>query len=128
MCSLELISRSTQALIKAYNEDKPFQRLILRSTAGVMFFGTPHAGARIASAAGLLDKCISHIIHQPRSQLLQEMATESGPLLEMSQNFIGRTAGMRIVSFYETHVMKPQNTVVCLLHCPSRHQSQVSRL
>lgn len=88
----------------------------MTSTAGILFFGTPHKGADLASYAVNIDKIISFIAIQPTSTIVTNMEKDCDYLWQIDDDFRGRTEGMKICSFYELGVSRLQKTTVCSVH------------
>ena len=114
-CS-RLITESTQALNKAYAGLDTRYKAIVTSTAGILFFGTPHQGADLASFAVKIDNIISFVAIQPKSTILKNMERDCDYLRQINDDFRGRSEGMTICSFYELGVSGPGKTTVCTVH------------
>ena len=88
----------------------------MTSSAGILFFGTPHRGADLASFAVMIDKIISFFAYQPSSTIVKNMEPDCDYLWQINDDFRGRADGMKICSFYELGVPKPGKTTVCSVH------------
>lgn len=99
------------------NEKLDKDRLILQAPTGVMFMGTPHRGAELATVLDLLVRLPGMVIRKEHVKLLKSHSTE---LEKLCESFGGRARELRsVVCFYETEasahgkkvVTKPSATI-----------------
>ena len=90
-----------QALIKA-SQEKRFT-VLLESTIGIFFFGTPHRGAKTDTAAFLSD--LYRIVGgAARSDHLRLLKANSPNLMEIAEAFSPLCGRFQIVTVFETEV------------------------
>ncbi|KAF2398705.1 hypothetical protein EJ06DRAFT_89082 [Trichodelitschia bisporula] len=91
-----------KALITAHENDSQYGH-ILQSCKGIVFFGTPHRGADLASRAEKIGRVPNALAFGSalRTDLLRVLKAKSDPLQAISRQFVQRAKNMQIVSFYE---------------------------
>ena len=110
-----------QAMNVAHEE--PRYNAILKSTAAIMFFGTPHrggangvatAGAAVAKAMNVLSSVTltGGATGTARSDLLRQLKPLSPEWEAISRSFVHKTKDMDIVSVYETKSLAPLDSLV----------------
>lgn len=87
--------------------------MILKSTYGVVFMGTPHQGSRSASLARHLSRLVNITTFGTgvRSDLLEDLELSSGTLEQLSLLSVSLLKELAIVSFYEQKPIGP--SLVC---------------
>lgn len=82
--------------------DQSFHHL-LKATAGVVFLGTPHRGADIASWGDTLATCAAAFGLGPDTQLLNILRKDSNRLREIFNDFavLSNEMGLDLICFYE---------------------------
>ena len=101
--------------------DRDQFRDIWRASKGVIFMGTPHRG----SASAGLGKTLGNIANVAilatgsygfnrgvKTALLEDLAQESTELIRIADDFTQRASALRIITFYETSITPPMNSVV----------------
>ncbi|ERF71993.1 hypothetical protein EPUS_07463 [Endocarpon pusillum Z07020] len=101
-----------KALIIA--KEQRYYSNILDKSRGIIFFGTPHRGSRVASWATIMSNFINTCsFHKPmRTQLFNVLSQNSAVLADISTSFKSLTLDLPIVTFYETEIMNPLNGLV----------------
>jgi hypothetical protein len=96
---------SSKALILAEHEAR--YRTLYTSTAGIIFFGTPHEGSRIAAYALSIVTLFTIITIKPGPELVKTLKPRSDVLIELTENFKKHYLARPypITSFYETKTM-----------------------
>jgi hypothetical protein len=80
---------------------------IKQSVKGVIFMGTPHLGAGIASASRFLRDIANVItVRGIRRDLLKALEPKSQELTDISRRFVHRTLSLQILSMYEQNRTK----------------------
>lgn len=99
------IASGTKALSIAHNTklNDPAVRRILECTAGIVFMGTPHAGADIAFWASLAGKLLStaSLGTSTNRRLLDLLRKGSAFLGALSVRFAVENPQLHVLSFYE---------------------------
>ncbi len=113
-----------QALILAYRN--PLYSNILDSTIGIMFFGTPHRGARGTPEMGMVlgnivDMCLKSsgsrlFMGKTRKDLLASLSANSSTLRDVAQDFTHILDGLQIITFYELEEKAPLGRLVRPFH------------
>ena len=102
-----------RALIMAHNHTSRFGSLE-SAIKGVIFLGTPHRGAEIATWSKILGQIAN--IGLPtsiRTDLLHDLRPKSEMLMAVASDFIDRGANLTIFSIYERKCIPPlQNPIV----------------
>jgi hypothetical protein len=100
-------------MIMAHEADVYYGSL-LKSTVGIVFMGTPHRGSELVTWALLLTNVVNAAFlgQAIRKDLLQELATGSGTLEGISQQFVHRSTALRIMSFIELEIERPLQDLV----------------
>ena len=116
-----------QALILAYRN--PLYSNILDSTIGILFFGTPHRGARGTPEMGIVlgnivDVCLKgsgsrFFMGKTRSDLLAALSANSSTLRDIAQDFTQILDGLQIITFYELEEKAPLGRLVRPFQCLS---------
>jgi len=90
-----------RALTRSYENER--YTTIYESVAGVMFFGTPHRGASLASWGNLLGKLVktAFLGTSTNTQLTEDLKPGSRILDHTSKAFPERAGDLKIFSFYE---------------------------
>jgi ankyrin repeat protein len=101
-----------KALIIA--KDQRYYSNILDKSRGIIFFGTPHRGSRVASWATIMSNFINTCsFHKPmRNQLFKVLSQNSAVLADVSTSFKSLALDLQIVTFYETEIMNPLKGLV----------------
>lgn len=112
-----------KALVLA-NKHKQHYEDILAATAAIVFFGTPHRGAKIAEtgiALGDLANALLRISKVTpltgtiRSDLMNTLKADCHKLQALSKSFHDQLDYLGIVTFYERNLTKPLSTLVRIL-------------
>ena len=112
------------------HEDERFAE-ILRTTAAIMFMGTPHRGSDIAASLSPLIEVVnfglkysggSLITGSMRNDLINMLSRNSNALDEINESFMPRAKNIRIVCCYETRNPDNMNRLVSTVKW-SRHSS-----
>ncbi|KAI1482662.1 hypothetical protein F4774DRAFT_370522 [Daldinia eschscholtzii] len=92
-----------KAIIRA-RERRYLYKGILSCVRGVAFFGTPNRGSAAARWAKALASVLNIVSFNSdmNSTLLQNLEKQSNVLSNISESFLDRCEGLKIVSFYET--------------------------
>ena len=116
-----------QALILAYRN--PSYSNILDSTIGILFFGTPHRGARGTPEMGIVlgnivDMCLKSsgsrfFMGKTRKDLLASLSANSSTLRDVAQDFTHILDGLQIITFYELEEKAPLGRLVRPFQCLS---------
>ena len=109
-----------QALILAFRN--PLHSIILDSTIGILFFGTPHRGARGTPEMGIVlgnivDLCLKSsgsrlLLGKTRSDLLASLSANYSTLRDVAQDFTHILDGLQIITFYELEEKAPLGRLV----------------
>lgn len=86
---------------------------IVDSTQALVFFGTPHQGAEVATWAGYLSH-ISKAVGVRSSAVTDELKTWSPTLLELNTLFSEKISDLSVSTFFElevTHGVKVRHTL-----------------
>jgi hypothetical protein len=77
----------------------------LKATAGVVFLGTPHRGANLASWGDTLATCAAAFGLGPDTQLLNILRKDSDRLREIFNDFamLANEMGLDLICFYELY-------------------------
>jgi hypothetical protein len=89
-----------QSLVKAkFNStgDNSPSDCLLKSTYGILFFGTPHRGMLVQNLLAV----VKESGHEQRTGLLEEIQQNSSTLTTQLRHFIDLCAMFKIFSFYE---------------------------
>ena len=99
---------ASKALIIAHEADT-FYGHILRSTKGIIFFGTPHRGADLASWMALFTGLINYASfgQAVRRDILKNIKRDSSQLMDISNQFVHRATLLKIMSFTEQTIERP---------------------
>ena len=83
----------------------------------IVFMGTPHRGADVASWANLAARAFStlQMSAATNTRLLSDLKRNSGTLMQISQQFVERGSAIRMKTFYETVKPDYANCLVCFL-------------
>jgi hypothetical protein len=103
-----------KALILAHERSSdPEYKQILDSTRGIAFLGVPHKGSGAAWWASFAANALkaAGAGTTTNTSLVSDLRRDSITLTDISKQFISRTAGLQIYSFYETQ--KLFGVVVC---------------
>jgi hypothetical protein len=97
----ELIPEQALGIAK---HDSKFHHL-LKATAGVVFLGTPHRGADLASWGDTLATCAAAFGLGPDTQLLNILRKDSDRLREIFNDFaiLANEMGLDLICFYELY-------------------------
>jgi hypothetical protein len=97
----------------AHESDKHYGE-ILQSCTGIVFMGTPHRGADLASWGALLSRLVNTMTLSSavRTDLLRDLKTRSKTLQIISRQFVQRGNRINIVSFYERKATRSLSTLV----------------
>ncbi|KAI1322949.1 hypothetical protein F5Y16DRAFT_403920 [Xylariaceae sp. FL0255] len=101
-----------KALIRARERDR-YEELLMK-VRGVAFFGTPHRGSSSADWASILGN-ISNVLSlgtTTNTGLLKSLQQNSKVLQDVSESFVDRGKGLRIISFCETRKLENTNILV----------------
>jgi hypothetical protein len=100
------LTRYEQALAIA-KHDQNFHH-ILKATYGVVFLGTPHRGADIASWGDTLATCAAAFGLGPDTELLNILRKDSDRLREIFNDFavLSNDMGLHLICFYELYPTK----------------------
>jgi hypothetical protein len=84
---------------------------------GIVFLGTPHRGADIASWAGFAARALQVVQMgtATNNRLLADLQRNSGTLWQISQQFVERGSALTIRTFYETVRMDFMSSLVFFL-------------
>ncbi|KAI1660262.1 hypothetical protein F4813DRAFT_401203 [Daldinia decipiens] len=101
-----------KALVRAH--ERNHYTKLLDYVQGVAFFGTPHQGSEAANWAKILASILNAVSFNSNmnSILLESLQAQSEVLFEISESFVDRCEGLKIVSFYETHKLPGTSIVV----------------
>ncbi len=82
--------------------------------------GTPHRGSELANWSSTLSAILNLATWSKaiRRSLLQELTTTSNALMEISRQFVHRSANLKLMSFVE-QLIEPQLTSLVSLFQPS---------
>lgn len=111
-----------KALILAHERSSdPEYKQILDSTKGIAFLGVPHKGFGASWWANFAANALkaAGAGTSTNTSLVSDLRRDSTTLTDISKQFIGRTAGLRIYTFYETQ--KLFGVVVCWSREIGRH-------
>ena len=113
-----------QALILAYRDS--LYSNILESTIGILFFGTPHRGARGTPEMGIVlgnivDMLLKSsgfrlFVGKTRNDLLVALNANSSILRDVAQDFSHILDGLQVVTFYELEEKAPLGRLVRALY------------
>ena len=113
-----------QALILAHQN--PLYSSILQSTIAILFFGTPHRGARGTPEMGMVlgnivDLCLKSsgsrlFMGKTRNDLLASLSANSSTLRDIAQDFTHILDGLQIITFYELEEKAPLGRLVRPFH------------
>ena len=81
----------------------------------VIFMGTPHRGADVASWANLAARAFRalHMNTATNTSLLSDLEGNSETLKQISQQFVERGSTIKMKTFYETRKLDYMNCLVC---------------
>jgi hypothetical protein len=101
----------------AHESDKHYGD-ILQSCTRIVFMGTPHRGADLASWGALLSWLVNTLTLSSavRTDLLRGLKTRSKTLQIISRQFVQRGIRIHIVSFYERKPTRSLSTLVSCRH------------
>ena len=109
-----------QAILTANHDAIDYQR-IKSSISAILFFGTPHPGADLASLAQIFTKIysvanypISGLVGSTRTDLVSNLEKDSPLLTEMAMDIRNQLTEIKIASFVEMANTLPFNTVVSI--------------
>ena len=94
-----------KAIILAHERsDEPEYKDILDNTKGIAFLGTPHRGSDSAWWGAIVANIVKglSIGTSTNSRLVSDLKKDSSSLGSISSQFVHRTKGIRIYTFYET--------------------------
>ncbi|KAE9362858.1 hypothetical protein N431DRAFT_475689 [Stipitochalara longipes BDJ] len=107
-----------KAILTANHDAIDYQR-IKSSISAILFFGTPHRGADLASLAQIFTKIysvanypISGLVGSTRTDLVSNLEKDSPLLTEMAMDIRNQLTEVKIASFVEMANTLPFNTVV----------------
>jgi hypothetical protein len=89
------IALTLQAIIDAYNDSRTTR--ICENIKSVIFMGTPHRGANLASVLGDLLRIIG-----VKRVFIDQLKSKCETITEINRLFRARTETMQLVSFYES--------------------------
>ena len=104
-----------KAIILAHERsDEPEYKDVLDNTKGIAFLGTPHRGSDSAWWGAVVANIVKglSIGTSTNSRFVSDLKKDSSSLGSISSQFVHRTKGIRIYTFYETK--KTGSTVVRL--------------
>jgi triacylglycerol esterase/lipase EstA (alpha/beta hydrolase family) len=93
------LTKRTQALIDAHN-DRAYAR-VLKNVKSIIFFGTPHRGADLAS---LLSNLL--FVSFARRMFVEQLRVNSDLIQGINDQFRDRSESLELVSFYESKEMR----------------------
>ena len=88
-----------KALVYAHN-DTPFH-VLTNSTAGIMFFGTPHRGSEHVKYGGVLQKLVN-ITAKRDVSVMKMLQKDSDTIARLNLESRQQLSRYNVVSFYET--------------------------
>lgn len=94
-----------KAIILAHERsDEPEFKDVLDNTKGIAFLGTPHRGSDSAWWGAIVANIVKglSIGTSTNSRLVSDLKKDSSSLSSISSQFVHRTKGIRIYTFYET--------------------------
>lgn len=110
-----LLSFNLKALILAH-ETGVYYAEILSSCRGIIFMGTPHRGADIASWALRVSQIANTVaLLSLRTDLLKNLTYNSTILRDISTQFVHRAMGIQIRTFIEREFALPLSGLVYVL-------------
>ncbi|KAN0110209.1 hypothetical protein V8E51_006596 [Hyaloscypha variabilis] len=101
-----------QALVIA--EQETLYKQIYNSTLGIIFFGTPHQGSRLANYATAITSPLLVLANKPDAELLEFLKKDNPALKQLGDQWKAHheKRPYDIVSFYETKTMRPFKCLV----------------
>jgi hypothetical protein len=103
-----------KAVVLGHEQDHRYSSIV-RSTIGIVFLGTPHAGSKLASWTAFSRDLIEISPLGPsiiRKDLLKDLETNSRTLQLISDSFQHRAMVLKIASFYEREFTLPLKHLV----------------
>ena len=110
---VQYIANNIEALILAHERSGVYGNL-LEMAKGVIFMGTPHRGANVASWAKFAAQALRALQMgtATNKSLLSDLRKNSKTLAQISQQFVERGSTLRIKTFYEGNKMDYMNCLV----------------
>ena len=86
---------------------------------GIVFMGTPHRGADVASWANFAARALGtlQMSTATNTSLLSDLKRNSETLKQISQQFVERGSAIKMKTFYETIKSDFVGCLVCFLGC-----------
>jgi len=105
----------TEALVIA--EQETLYKQIYNSTLGIIFFGTPHQGSRLANYATAITSPLLVLANKPDAELLEFLKKDNPALKQLGDQWKAHHEKKQydVVSFYETKTMRLVRGLKCLV-------------